>query len=223
VILALKLTLAPALVVLATLAGRRWGQRVAGAVTALPVVAGPILAIITIEQGRAFGEAAARSALLAILALAAFCVAFGRVAAAGRPWPVALLGGWGAYGVVAAGVAEVDAPPVLGLAAALIALGVAGLLIGPPPAAVPRTPPPWWDLPARAALTAALVVIITGAANGLGPAWSGVLTPFPIATTVMVAFVHGQDGPVALRTLLAGFVRALPGFALSFFLAAVLL
>jgi hypothetical protein len=38
----------------------------------------------------------------------------------------------------------------------------------------------------------------------------------------MVAFVLAQDGPAAVRNLLHGFVRALPGFALSFFLAALL-
>jgi hypothetical protein len=50
-----------------------------------------------------------------------------------------------------------------------------------------------------------------------------VLTPFPIATTVVVAFSLAQDGPAASRSLLRGFVRALPGFALCFFLAALAL
>jgi hypothetical protein len=50
-----------------------------------------------------------------------------------------------------------------------------------------------------------------------------VLTPFPIATSVMVAFVLAQDGPAALRNLLHGFVRALPGIALSFLAAAIAL
>jgi len=68
-----------------------------------------------------------------------------------------------------------------------------------------------------------LVLAITGAAGTLGPALSGVLTPFPIATTIVVAFWLAQDGPAASRSLLRGFVRALPGFALCFFLAALAL
>jgi hypothetical protein len=97
------------------------------------------------------------------------------------------------------------------------------MLLGPRPAFGPRSPPPSWDLPVRAVLTAVLVLTLTGLAGGLGPALSGVLTPFPIATTVMVGFVLAQDGPAALRNLLHGFVRVLPAIALSFLAAAVAL
>ncbi len=193
----------------------------AGAVTALPVVAGPILAIIAIEHGQEFGDAAARSALLGVVALAASCVAFARTADHG--WPATVAAGWIAYGVVAAVLAEVDVPPAAGLALALAALLAAALLLGPRPSVGPRSPPPSWDLPVRALLTAVLVLTLTGLAGGLGPAVSGVLTPFPIATSVMVAFILALDGPAALRNLLHGFVRALPGIALSFFVVAVAL
>jgi hypothetical protein len=223
-VLALKVALAPLLVVLATLSGRRWGAAVAGVVTAVPVVAGPILAIITIEHGRAFGAEAARASLLGVVALCAFCVAFARAAAAGRRWPAALLRAYAAFAVVAAVASRFDAPPLLGFAAALLAIAAARVLITvPEEAPPPSSPPPAWDLPARVALTIALVVAITGAAGTLGPALSGVLTPFPIATTVVVAFSLAQDGPAASRSLLRGFVRALPGFALCFFLAALAL
>jgi hypothetical protein len=213
--------LAPLLVTLATLAGRRWGAVVAGAVTALPIVAGPILAIIAIEHGREFGDAAARSALLGVVALAASCVAFAR--AADHGWPATIAAGWLAYAVVAAALSGVDVPPVVGLVLALAALLVAARLLGPRPPVGPRSSPPSWDLPVRAVLTAVLVLTLTGLAGGLGPAVSGVLTPFPIATSVMVAFVLAQDGPAALRNLLHGFVRALPGIALSFLVAAIAL
>jgi hypothetical protein len=38
-----KVTLAPLLVIGATLAGRKWGQTAAGLVAGFPIVAGPIL------------------------------------------------------------------------------------------------------------------------------------------------------------------------------------
>jgi hypothetical protein len=223
-VLALKVALAPLLVVLATLAGRRWGAVVAGIVTAIPVVAGPILAIITIEHGRDFGAHAARGALLGVVALAAFCAVFARAATAGRSWPISLALGWVAYAVFAAVLSRVDMPPVPGLAVALAALAAAGLVIGPPPALPgPARRPPAWDLPGRAVLTAILVVVLTGAAGGLGPAVSGVLTPFPVATSVIVGFVLALNGPDHARRLLHGFIRALPGFALCFFVAAIAL
>ena len=223
-VLALKVALAPMLVVLATLSGRRWGAAVAGVVTAIPVVAGPILAIIAIEHGRAFGEQAARASLLGVVALCAYCVVFARAAAAGRDWPAALALAYLAFAVVAAVAALIDVTPVAGFAAALAAIAAAWVLIPPPGSgAPPPSPPPAWDLPARIALTIALVLLITGLAGTLGPALSGVLTPFPIATTVVVSFSLAQDGPDATLSLLRGFVRALPGFALCFFAAALAL
>ena len=50
-VLALKLLLAPLLVVASSLAGRRWGPQVAGVTVVLPVVAGPILLILYLDHG----------------------------------------------------------------------------------------------------------------------------------------------------------------------------
>ena len=94
----------------------------------------------------------------------------------------------------------------------------------PPPApAGPRTPPPAWDLPGRALATAVLIVALTGAAGELGPALAGTLSPFPVATTVVAAFVLAQDGPAAATELLRGFLRAIFGTVAFCFLVAVLL
>jgi hypothetical protein len=223
-VLAMKVVLAPVLVIGATVAGRRWGAIVGGVVTAVPIVAGPILAILTIDHGRAFGAGAARGALLGVVALSAFCAVFAWSAAGGRTWPRALALGWLAYAVVGAVVSRFDVQPGWGLLVGLAALGVGYRLIGEPGQVLaPDRPPPTWDLPARAGLTAVLVLALTAAAGALGPAVSGVLTPFPVATTVLAAFTLQQDGPVAARALLRGFVRALPGFALCFFVVAVAL
>ncbi len=223
-VLALKVALAPLLVVLATLSGRRWGAAVAGVVTAIPVVAGPILAIIAIEHGRAFAEEAARASLLGVVALCAYCVVFAKAAAAGRRWPAALALSYLAFAVVAGVASRVGVSPPAGFAAALAAIAAAWVLIpAPGSGAPPPSPPPAWDLPVRVVLTIALVVLITGLAGTLGPALAGVLTPFPIATTIVVCFSLTQDGPDATLALLRGFVRALPGFALCFFLAALAL
>ena len=220
--LLLKLALAPALVVGATLAGRRWGSRAGGILIALPVVAGPILLVITLEHGETFGAQAARGALLGVVALAAFCVVFARARRLG--WVAALAAGWLTYAAIAAGASRWDAPPLAGLALALAALVVARWLLGAHegPGATPSPPPPW-DLYARAATTALLVVTITTAADALGPALSGVLTPFPIATSVMAAFVLAHDGPDPAVAMLRGFVAALPGFAAFFFVVALAL
>jgi hypothetical protein len=221
--LVLKVALAPALVVGVTLAARRWGSRVGGMLIAIPVVAGPILLVIALEHGDVFAARTSRGALLGVVALSAFCVAFA-AATAVRHWSAALLIGWGAYAAVAACGSRWDAPPVAGLAIALAALLLARAFLTreDQPDALSSSPPPW-DLYARAGATAALVIVLTTLAGALGPAVSGVLTPFPVAGSVLAAFTLAHDGPAASRAMLRGFVTALPGFAAFFFAVAVAL
>ena len=101
-ILVTKLLLGPGLVVAASLAGRRWGPAVSGILVAIPIVLGPILLILTIEQGEVFGAAAATSSLLALVALAVYVVTFERTGRS-HGWVTATLAGWGAFLVVALG------------------------------------------------------------------------------------------------------------------------
>jgi hypothetical protein len=222
--LVLKIALAPALVVCVTLAARRWGPRVGGMLIALPVVAGPILLVIALEHGDVFAARVARGALLGVVALSAFCVVFAIAAAARMRWPGVLLIGWVAYAAVAAAGSRWDAPPVAGLASALAALLLARAFFGrkdQTDALAPARPP--WDLYARAGSTAALVIVLTTAAGALGPAVSGVLTPFPVAGSVLGVFTLAHNGPAASRAMLRGFVVALPGFAVFFFAVALAL
>jgi Ca2+/Na+ antiporter len=222
-ILLTKLLLGPGLVVAASLAGRRWGPAVSGILVAIPIVLGPILLIITIEHGEAFGADTATSSLLALVALAAYVVVFERTGRS-RRWGIATLAGWVAFLVVAVSLSNLAASPVIALVAAIGAFALV-LYATPPPAtaAGERTPPPAWDLPARAVTTAVLIVALTGAAGELGPALAGALAPFPVATTVVAAFVLAQDGPAAATDMLRGFLRGIFGTVAFTFLVAVLI
>lgn len=79
-VMAAKILLSPLCVIGVSLAGRRWGMGVAGVLGGLPVVAGPILLVETLLHGPAFGADAAASTLLALAALTAFVVVYGRAA-----------------------------------------------------------------------------------------------------------------------------------------------
>ena len=57
----------------------------------------------------------------------------------------------------------------------------------------------------------------------LGPARAGILTPFPVAISVICAFVLAQEGPAAAIILLEGVLRGLTGFAVFCFGVAALL
>jgi hypothetical protein len=227
-LLLVKLALAPALVVGSSLAGRRWGHEVSGLLVALPLVAGPILLITELEHGAHFAARAASASLLGLIALASFVVAFARVAhtarVRARAWPIAVAGGWIAFLAVALAFAATSIPAGVALALAVAAFALAPMLLPHDPyvADEPIAALPAWDLPARAAATALLVLGLTGAAAGLGPTLTGVLTPFPVSNTVLAAFLLVLEGPAQLDAFFRGFLRGAYGFCAFCFLVAVL-
>ncbi len=222
-LLLVKLALAPLLVVGSSLAGRRWGHEVSGLLVALPLVAGPILLITELEHGAHFAARAAAASLLGLVALATFVVVFARVARHAG-WPVAVLAGWIAFLAVALAFGQTAIPAGIGFALAAGAFALAPRLLpaDPPEQDMPIAGLPAWDLPARAIATALLVLGLTGAAAGLGPRLTGVLTPFPVSNTVLAAFVLVLEGPVQADTFLRGFLRGAFGFAAFCFAVAVL-
>jgi hypothetical protein len=214
-VLALKLILAPAFVVGASLTARRFGPRVGGLVGGLPVVAGPILLVLAIVHDRDFAARSATTALLGLVSLAAFVVVYG-VAAQRLRWPGALALAWLAFLAMTALASAVHlaATPALAVACASFVIGRAMLpspSAGPSPAVVA---PPSWDLPVRAGCAAAMVLAITAASAGLGPRLSGLLAPSPIITTVLAAFTHAQLGSDATLRLLRGMLTGFLAFAL---------
>lgn len=219
-VLLAKLLLAPLCVVAVSLAGRRWGVAVAGVLGGLPVVAGPILLVLTLVHGPSFGSEAAAGTLLGLAALTLFVVVYGRVAERTGPVP-SLLAGWAAFLLGVAFLRLLDLP--VGVALILVAAGfAAGLVFLPAPTAPPAvaTAPPWWDLPGRALAALALVVGLTAASGALGPHLSGLLAPFPIVTSVLAVFTHASGGPDQVRVLLRNFLVGFYGFAAFCFVLA---
>lgn len=218
-----KLLLAPACVVVVSLAGRKWGAAVAGILGGLPVVAGPILLVETLLHGRDFGSEAASGTLLGLAALTAFVVVYGRVATRARPVP-SVFCGWAAFLLGVAVLSPVQPPPAVSLilVASCFALGLR--LLPPAPRTLP-TPaaPPWWDLPARALAALGLVLVLTSASGALGPHLSGLLAPFPIITSVLAIFTHAHGGLAQVTVLLRSFLLGFYGFASFCFALAIAL
>ncbi|GGN85286.1 hypothetical protein GCM10010112_65560 [Actinoplanes lobatus] len=223
--LLLKLVLAPLLVTGSSLAGRRWGDRVTGVLVAFPIVAGPILLITCLEQGVAFGARAAAASLLGLVSLAVFAVVFAYAARRWR-WPAAVAVSWLATGIADVVLAGQNLAAGWALTLVTVAIVTGRWLltaVDEGSAGGGRLRPPWWDLPGRAAATATLVLFVTGIASTAGPVVTGILAPFPIATSVVAAFVHAQDGAAAVARTMAGVLQGLAGFAVFCFLVSVLL
>jgi hypothetical protein len=220
-LLAVKLLLAPAFVVGASLVARRYGPRVGGLIAGLPVVAGPILLVYALEHGRAFAAGAAAGTLLGLVSLIAFVVVYARLAPR-LFWGASLLTGWLAFAAATALFSALSLPvgAALGLAALALALG---LVLLPRPGSAQRlhATPPAWDLPVRAACALALVLSLTAVAGWLGPQLSGLLAPFPIIATVLATFTHAQRGTDELLRLLRGLLSGFGAFALFCFTLAL--
>lgn len=211
-VLLLKLFLVPALIALVTLAGRRWGPAVAGWLSAFPIVAGPILWFIAIEQGAAFAARAAIGTLSAVLALLAFGLSYAW-AATRHPWPLSLPLAYVGYAaaVVVLGLWNANTP----LAAGIVVL--AGLWLAPRlypalPAAVKAPLKPPNNMLLRMGLGALLVLLVTHFAANLGPDLSGVFAMFPVMGTVLVLFTHRSAGAAATIQLLRGMVLGFYAF-----------
>jgi hypothetical protein len=115
-------------------------------------------------------------------------------------------------------------PAGFAFAFALCAFALAAVLVPQDKGAraAAREDLPAWDLPARALATAVLVVGLTGAASGLGARVTGVLASFPVAMSVLAAFVLAQRGRGEAEELLRGFLRGAAGFATFELLVALL-
>jgi hypothetical protein len=209
--LLLKLLLVPTLIALITLAGRRWGPAVAGWLAGFPVVAGPILLMIGIEQGPLFAAQGAQSALTAVLANLGFSIGYSW-AALRLPWYACLAVGVLAFGL--AGTALSLLPlPLWGA----VALTVAGLWLAPHAFPkrefmAPLARPSPLELPARMAAGAVLTLLVTVFAHRLGPQFSGLFAVFPVMSLVFGVFSHLTWGAAGAIRLLSGMVRGLYAF-----------
>ncbi|MGG7605810.1 hypothetical protein [Massilia sp. BKSP1R2A-1] len=207
----LKLLLVPSLIALVTLAGRRWGPAIAGWLSAFPIVAGPILLAIALEQGPAFASVAAANTLMAVLAILVFSVAYARNARRGMPR--AMLAALLAYALAVAVLQALPLPLWAGFPAVLAGLLVAPYLFGPAPEQVPATGKPANDLPWRMLAGAILSLSVTYAAASLGPRLSGLFAMFPVMSTVLVGFSHRANGPGFAVALLRGMIKGYFAFA----------
>jgi len=213
--LALKLALVAVSVLLSTLAARRFGHRVGGAVAGMPMIAAPVIAILLLDHDDGQVRAVALATLVclpaAVVHIVSFAVSAGRW---GAPACVslALL----AYLATSFVLTQLPLPPALvgalALAAPAAALWFAAHHGGPAaPVPVPRT-----ELVLRVAVAVAMAAVVIVGADVLPPVASGLLLAVPITGTVLPCFTLPRYGAAATRSLIAGFLQGLHGFAAFF-------
>lgn len=209
--LVLKLAIVPTFILGISLSGQRWGPAIAGWLSGLPVVAGPILFFMAREQGAAFAAEAAVATASAVCGSIVFSAAYSWTATRQR-WPLCLLAAAVAYFVTIALLAWL-APGVV--AAALMSLAL--VIVAPrlfPKVEMTSSPGPMpkSELLVRMAAGATLVFLATWFASSLGPRLSGLVAMFPVLGTVLAVFSHRHAGAAFTTQLLRGMAAGFYAF-----------
>ena len=218
--LLLKVIVTPALIAAATLAGRRWGDRLSGWLVGLPLTSGPVVFFLAIDQGSGFATKAALAVLLGTISQAAFAVAYAR-AAVRSAWAVATLAGFTTFAIATIAFQRVSVSALPAFALVTASLILATLLMPKSRPADDRTRAPHWDLPLRIVVATGLVLLLTGIAPTIGAHLTGLLSPFPVYAGVLAIFAHRQSGGDAANNVLRGLLLGLFAFGTFFLLLAI--
>jgi hypothetical protein len=213
----LKLILTPTLIGSASLAGRKWGPAISGWLIGLPLTTGPVIFFLSLQHGEAYAASAALGTLSGGIALSAFTFGYAWLAQYVK-WPVAVIASSILHLSLTFLLQQVTFAPVP-LFFGLIVLLILALR------SLPRIreddqqvqiPLPRWDLPARMIVATTVVLSLTGFSTLLGPRLTGLLSTFPVYTTILAAFAQHLQGPRAVLRVLQGVLAGLFSFAFFF-------
>ena len=195
-----KILLAPVLIALVSLAGRKWGHGVSGWLLGLPLNSGPILFFLVLQEGKGFAAVAALGSLLGILAWAAFGLIYAYLCTK-LPWWTCTLAGWAVYSVIALLILELHLGLIWAFVMVIAVLTLMLLVFPRASETASEVPRRRYDLWLRMATASAMVVSLTAAAKILGPVRSGILSAFPAYTTILAVFSHQQSPAAAVKVL----------------------
>ena len=208
----------PPLIAGVTLAVRKWGEGLGGWIGGFPWVAGPISFFIALENGSDFISSTTPSALLGSIGTFFFALIY-CIASARLSWLPSVLISFAAYFVVALISLEQKVSIPLALCLDVLTLTCILYVFPRPKKKAVFKKQPVYDIPLRMFTATLFLVVLTQAADFLGPTWSGILTPFPVMTSTLAVFTHAQQGSDAAARVLYGLL--LTGYGFVSFLAGV--
>jgi hypothetical protein len=224
--IAIKLLAVPAVVWLASWAGRRWGHRISGLISGFPLISAPVVLFLAVDAPRAFIAETAWFTMIVAPAVGAHCLTYAWFSRLPLPrrvhWVVCILAAWSACLATQWLLSEYVVTAWWG---ALLAIGEMLLAAACMPKARLTTPMPRipaTEIAVRMAAALLMAAIIILGAQSFGPRISGMLLGFPITASVLPLFTLYLYGADATIRLLSGFVTGLLGFVAYFFAFALL-
>lgn len=215
-LLPIKMAIAASVVVACSLLAERTGPLIAAMIATLPISLGPVLVFLALDHDAAFVAGSALGTLNANLAHAGFVLSY--VFLAQRRATLPSLAGALAVWVVGLVVVRALSLSVLPLTAlTVLTFAVVHRLVRPylsaratGPVAISR-----YAIPIRAGCVAALVGVVTVAAERVGPLWSGVLAGLPIVLSSLIVILQPRIGGKAAAAVIGSGALGLLGVALG--------
>lgn len=213
--LVLRMAIAAAFVVTASIITERAGPVIGALIATLPVSAGPSYVFLALDHDAAF---IAQGALASLPVNAAtIFMALTYVVLAQRHGLLVSCGSAVAVWMVLASIIRrFDWPLTAGLAANLIAFGICiPLLAGYRHVKMPLVTRRWYDIPMRAALVATLVAIVVSTSGWVGPRISGIIALYPVVFSSIMVILHPRIGGPPTAAVLANSAWGLLGFGMA--------
>ncbi len=229
-LLAAKIVVSAGIVLGVTAAAERLGPRLGGLIIATPQLAVVALIFFTLEQGPAFAANSAFWNIPGVCTTIPVYVAYlgaTRLVPAPRAASIAAAVTCGVATFVASAVAlaglPLDRVTVVPFAAAVCG-GTAWLVRRlPDTASLTRVRTSPLLLATRAGVSVLTVLIVTSAADAIGPKWAGLVTGFPVNSLPVMAILHGHYGIGVVKPFIKIFPAAAFGICLFNLVASAVL
>ena len=216
-LLVLRMAVAAAFVVTASIITERSGPVIGALIATLPISAGPSYVFLALDHDAAFIAEGALASFPINAATMFFCLVY--VLLAQRQNAMVSVGG--AIGVwIAIAVLERLVPWTLlgGFVVNAITFGICIPLFRrfQHVKKMPLITRRWYDIPLRATMVATLVALVVSLSRWVGPFVSGTIALFPVVLTSVTMILHPRIGGPATAAVIANGGWGMMGFTLSF-------
>jgi hypothetical protein len=213
--LLLRMAVAAAFVVSASVITERSGPVIGALVATLPISAGPSYVFLAIDHDAAFIAQGALSSLPVNAATIFMGLTY--VVLAQRHSVVVSCGcAFAVWIAIASVIRMFDWTLIAGLAVNFIAFGICiPLLAGYRHVKMPLVTRRWYDIPMRAALVATLVAVVVSTSGWVGPNISGIIALYPVVFSSMMVILHPRIGGPPTAAVLANSAWGLLGFGMA--------
>jgi hypothetical protein len=214
--LLLRMAIAAAFVVSASVITERAGPVIGALIATLPISAGPSYVFLALDHDAAFIAEGALASLPINAATIMLGLTYAVLAQRQNMW-VSAGSAIAVWLVLATIIRQFQWTLLAGVIANAIAFAICVPLLKPymHVKKMPLIARRWYDIPMRAGLVAMLVATVVSTSSWVGPRVSGVIALFPIVFTSLMLVLHPRIGGKPTAAVIANSAWGLMGFGLA--------